>query len=88
VRVLLHAGHPEFDPLPAFVYVEGTLLETWKELEALKDEGKLKSIGVSNFRPQDLELLLGSCKHKPVINQVGVSYHTSLVCSMLIVSLA
>lgn len=42
----------------------------WKVLEDLKDEGKLKSIGVSNFRPQDLELILKDAKHKPVVNQV------------------
>jgi diketogulonate reductase-like aldo/keto reductase len=54
----------------AYVPPEGKLVEAWQELEALKDEGKLKSIGVSNFRPQDLELILASAKHKPVVNQV------------------
>lgn len=39
-------------------------------MEDLKDEGKLKSIGVSNFRPQDFEKLLKVCRHKPVINQL------------------
>lgn len=54
----------------AFVPEEGKLLQAWQELETLKDEGKLKSIGVSNFRPQDLKLILSAAKHKPVINQV------------------
>ncbi|EIN05022.1 conjugated polyketone reductase C1 [Punctularia strigosozonata HHB-11173 SS5] len=56
-----------------FVPPAGDLVAAWKELEALKDEGKLKSIGVSNFRPQDLELILANAKHKPVANQI--EYH-------------
>lgn len=46
------------------------LKELWKVLEDLKSEGKLKSIGVSNFRPQDLEVILDGAKYKPVVNQV------------------
>lgn len=42
---------------------------TWKIFEKLKDEGVLKSIGVSNFRPKDYEILFSFCKHKPVVNQ-------------------
>merc|ERR1712093_341453 len=46
------------------------VLPTWRILEKLKDEGKLKSIGVSNFRPKDLELILREGKHKPAVNQL------------------
>lgn len=49
---------------------EDRALATWKVMETMKDEGKLKSIGVSNFRPQDFEKLLPDCKYKPVINQL------------------
>jgi len=63
-----------------FVPPEGELLAAWKEFEALKDEGKLKSIGVSNFRPQDLELILKDCKHKPVVNQI--EYHPYLLAHL------
>jgi diketogulonate reductase-like aldo/keto reductase len=38
--------------------------------EELKDEGVLKSIGVSNFRPQDLKAVLEIAKYKPVVNQL------------------
>jgi len=48
----------------------GELKAMWKVLEDLKSQGKLKSIGVSNFRPQDLETILDGAKYKPVINQV------------------
>lgn len=62
-----------------FVPATGQLVEAWKIFEQLKDEGVLKSIGVSNFRPQDLEEVLAIAKHKPVVNQVsqssGLPYH-------------
>jgi diketogulonate reductase-like aldo/keto reductase len=45
------------------------LKKIWGVLEDLKDEGKLKSLGVSNFRPQDLEAIASIAKHSPVVNQ-------------------
>ncbi|KAM6492897.1 NADP-dependent oxidoreductase domain containing protein [Amanita muscaria] len=56
-----------------YVVKQGDLKALWKILEDLKDQGKLKSIGVSNFRPQDLEAVLDGAKHKPVVNQL--EYH-------------
>lgn len=53
-----------------FVPAPGQLVEAWQIFEQLKDEGVLKSIGVSNFRPQDLEAVLKVAKHKPAVNQV------------------
>ena len=53
-----------------YVAPPGELKALWKIFEALKDEGKLKSIGVSNFRVRDLEAVLDGAKHKPVVNQV------------------
>lgn len=43
-----------------------------KALEACKDAGLVKSLGVSNFNRRQLELLLTKpgLKHKPVSNQV------------------
>lgn len=55
-----------------FVVQPGKLQESWKVLEDLKDEGVLKSIGVSNFRPQDLEEICPTAKHLPVVNQVCI----------------
>lgn len=57
-----------------FVAAPGELKPMWQILEGLKDEGKLKSIGVSNFRPQDLEAVLDGAKYKPVVNQVIETY--------------
>ncbi|KAF9523734.1 conjugated polyketone reductase C1 [Crepidotus variabilis] len=56
-----------------YVAKPGELKSLWKILEDLKDQGQLKSIGVSNFRPQDLEIILEGAKHKPVVNQL--EYH-------------
>ncbi|KAJ3566804.1 hypothetical protein NP233_g6773 [Leucocoprinus birnbaumii] len=53
-----------------FIAAPGDLKKMWQVFEDLKDEGKLKSIGVSNFRPQDLEAILDGAKHKPVANQL------------------
>ncbi|KAF6751451.1 conjugated polyketone reductase C1 [Ephemerocybe angulata] len=53
-----------------YVVPEGKLKEFWGILEDLKDEGKLKSIGVSNFRPQDIEAVVEGARYKPVVNQL------------------
>ena len=36
--------------------VPGCFGNTWKAMEKLREQGKVKSIGVSNFSIQDLEL--------------------------------
>jgi len=42
----------------------------WKEFEKIKAAGLAKSIGVSNFSVQDLELLLQDAKVVPAVNQI------------------
>ncbi|KAJ6527085.1 NADP-dependent oxidoreductase domain-containing protein [Mycena capillaripes] len=42
----------------------------WKEMEDIKAQGLVKSIGVSNFEVQHLAILLASAKVKPVANQI------------------
>lgn len=44
--------------------------ETWQELEKFVSEGKIKSIGVSNYTESHLNDLLSYCKVKPTVNQV------------------
>ncbi|KAL9653633.1 hypothetical protein ABK040_009110 [Willaertia magna] len=46
------------------------LIETWKEMEKLVDEGLVKSIGVSNFNVQSIIDLLSYARIKPSVNQV------------------
>ncbi|XP_062989430.1 aldo-keto reductase family 1 member D1 [Elgaria multicarinata webbii] len=54
------------------IYHETDLCATWEALEACKDAGLTKSIGVSNFNRRQLEMILNKpgLKHKPVSNQV------------------
>lgn len=44
--------------------------ETWRALEYLYKQGKIKAIGVSNFLPHHLEALLQVCEIKPMVNQI------------------
>lgn len=43
---------------------------TWRALESLQRDGRVRSIGVSNFRPSHLDRLARECDTSPVINQV------------------
>lgn len=45
-------------------------VDTWKAFMRLKEEGRARSIGVSNFYPQHLERLIGETGVIPVINQI------------------
>ncbi|QNK77021.1 aldo/keto reductase [Winogradskyella sp. PAMC22761] len=47
--------------------------ETWRAMEKLYNEGKIKSLGVSNFMPHHLESLMKTAKIQPSINQI--EYH-------------
>lgn len=44
--------------------------ETWKAMEELYREGKIKALGVSNFCIDHLEELLKNCEIKPAVNQI------------------
>lgn len=44
--------------------------ETWKAFEELKKQGKVRSIGVSNFTRSQLELLKTQADEMPVVNQI------------------
>lgn len=45
-------------------------IETWKALETLHKDGKVKAIGVSNFMPEHLERLMAEAKTTPAVNQI------------------
>jgi 2,5-diketo-D-gluconate reductase A len=45
-------------------------LESWRALEKLLSDGRLRAIGVSNFLPEHLEKIIGLGGTVPVVNQV------------------
>lgn len=45
-------------------------IETWKMMEELYNEGKIRAIGVSNFNVEQIELLRKHTKITPMVNQV------------------
>lgn len=45
-------------------------VEAWKTLIELKKDGRIKSIGVSNFNRDHLERIIGETGETPVVNQV------------------
>ncbi|XP_018415601.1 PREDICTED: aldo-keto reductase family 1 member C1-like isoform X2 [Nanorana parkeri] len=68
---------PGDDPFPKdengkVLFHNTDIRDTWKALEACKDAGLVRSIGVSNFNRKQLELILNApgLKYKPVCNQV------------------
>ncbi|EJC98889.1 Aldo/keto reductase [Fomitiporia mediterranea MF3/22] len=50
--------------------IEGTIENTWREFEKIKDAGLAKSIGVSNFSVQQLKDLQKVAKIQPAVNQI------------------
>ena len=53
-------------PAPA----QGLYVETWQAFEELYQDGRIRAIGTSNFRVQDLQLLLDLGLTVPVVNQI------------------
>ena len=59
-------------PLPS----KDLFLDTWRAFERIKEEGGARSIGVSNFRVEDLERLQREAEQLPTVNQIEL--HPSL----------
>jgi 2,5-diketo-D-gluconate reductase A len=55
-------------PLPTLY--GGDFVSTWKVLEDLRADGKVRSIGVSNFQVEHLERLARECEVTPAVNQI------------------
>ncbi len=54
----------------------GLFVESWKAMEELREDGRVRSIGVSNFREEDLERLAQETDTVPALNQIEL--HPSL----------
>jgi diketogulonate reductase-like aldo/keto reductase len=57
--------------------ITGKFSDTWRALEKLYADGKVRAIGVSNFLIHHLEELLAGCSVTPAVNQV--EFHPMLV---------
>jgi 2,5-diketo-D-gluconate reductase A len=53
-------------PLPS----RELFLDTWRAFERIREEGAARSIGVSNFRVEDLERLEAEAERLPTVNQI------------------
>jgi 2,5-diketo-D-gluconate reductase A len=53
-------------PVPS----QGKYLEAWKALVELKNQGRIRSIGVSNFNQDHLERIIGETGVTPAVNQI------------------
>jgi diketogulonate reductase-like aldo/keto reductase len=56
--------------------VKGKYKETWKAIEKLYHDGRIRAIGVSNFQIHHLEDLMAEAEIKPMVNQI--EYHPRL----------
>jgi 2,5-diketo-D-gluconate reductase A len=71
-RSLEALGMDRFDlylihwPVPS----EDRFLDTWRAFEKIKADGQSRSIGVSNFRVEDLERVEREAEQLPTVNQI------------------
>ena len=49
---------------------EQSTYDTWRAMEKLYKDGKIKAIGVSNFKPHHLKALIEKAEIMPMINQI------------------
>lgn len=50
--------------------VQGKYKDTWRAMEKLYKDGRIRAIGVSNFQPHHLDDLLADAEVVPAVNQV------------------
>lgn len=48
----------------------GLYVDTWKAFLRLKEQGRARSVGVSNFYPEHIEMIEAETGEAPVINQI------------------
>ena len=46
-------------------------IQSWKAMEKLYKDGRIRSIGVSNFSPKDIQALIDTCEILPMVNQIS-----------------
>lgn len=66
--MIIHSPQPWVD-FRGGDYAEGNRA-AWRALEDAYTAGKLRAIGVSNFRKPDLDNILSDCRVKPMVDQI------------------
>lgn len=67
--MIIHSPQPWAEFGEEDRYPEGNR-QAWKALEEAYKEGKLKSIGLSNFQINDVKNIIDACDVKPMVNQI------------------
>ena len=63
----------DYVDLPQFHWpVTNLYLDTWQEMEKLKDEGLVKHLGVANCHQHHLEEIFKVCKYRPEVGQFEI----------------
>lgn len=60
-------------PTPDYKDWKQLNIDTWRAMEKLYKEGKIRAIGVSNYLPHHLDNIFENCEIKPMVNQI--EYH-------------
>lgn len=66
--MIIHSPQPWAD-FRGGSYFEGNA-EAWRALEEAYKAGKLRAIGISNFKKEDIDNILSNCTVEPMVNQV------------------
>ncbi|KAF3850894.1 hypothetical protein F7725_012666 [Dissostichus mawsoni] len=53
-----------------YFYSDTHYRDTWAAMESLVDEGLVKAIGLSNFNARQMDDIISTARHAPVVNQV------------------
>lgn len=67
--MIIHSPQPWMEFAKEDRYLDGNR-EAWRALEDAYKAGKLRSIGLSNFQPSDIDNILGGSSVTPMINQI------------------
>ncbi len=69
--LLIHAPMP-WDEIRGVKRYFKENLEVWGVMERFCLEGQVRAIGVSNFKPNDLDNIVRNCREYPAVNQIKV----------------
>ena len=75
-QMIIHSPQPWSEFRVEKRYFEENIA-VWRALEDAQAAGKVRVIGVSNFLKDDLENLLGSCRVRPMVNQILLHISTT-----------